>query len=92
MTPGGLAQLQTFSRPVSGTTQFRQSITDTMRNAVQDLQTQVAGWQSNRINQLTIPLAIVITSIIILIRMVFTFTGLFSNIAARRAAKIKANQ
>lgn len=129
MTPGGLAQLQTFSRQVSGTTQFTQSITDSMRNAVQDLQAQVAGWQSNRINQLTIvtiiflpitfltgyfgmnfnwlddqlnslgsylfwgltiPLAIVITSIIILIRKGFTFTGLFSNIAARRAAKIKA--
>lgn len=54
MTPGGIAQLQTFASQVDGTAQFIQTITDSMRNAVQDLQAQVAGWQGNRINQLTI--------------------------------------
>ena len=54
MTPGGIAQLQTFANQVDGTAQFIQTITDSMRNAVQDLQAQVAGWQGNRINQLTI--------------------------------------
>jgi Mg2+ and Co2+ transporter CorA len=54
MTPGGIAQLQTFANQVDGTAQFIQTITDSMRNALQDLQAQVAGWQGNRINQLTI--------------------------------------
>ena len=54
MTPGGIAQLQTFASQVDGTAQFIQTITESMRNAVQDLQAQVAGWQGNRINQLTI--------------------------------------
>lgn len=54
MTPGGIAQLQTFASQVDGTSQFIKTITDSMRNAVQDLQAQVAGWQGNRINQLTI--------------------------------------
>lgn len=54
MTPGGITQLQAFASQVDGTAQFIQSITDSMRSAVQDLQAQVAGWQSNRINQLTI--------------------------------------
>ena len=54
MTPGGIAQLQTFASQLDGTAQFIQTITDSMRNAVQDLQAQVAGWQGNRINQLTI--------------------------------------
>lgn len=54
MTPGGIAQLQTFANQVDGTAQFIQTITESMRNAVQDLQAQVAGWQGNRINQLTI--------------------------------------
>jgi Mg2+ and Co2+ transporter CorA len=54
MTPGGIAQIQTFANQVDGTAQFIQSITESMRNAVQDLQAQVAGWQGNRINQLTI--------------------------------------
>lgn len=129
MTPGGLAQLQTFASQVGGTARFIQSITDSMRNAIQDLQAQVAGWQSNRINQLTIvtiiflpitfltgyfgmnfnwlddqlnsmgtflflgvavPLLIVVSSIAVLIRQGFTFTGLFSNIAKRKAARSKA--
>lgn len=129
MTPGGIAQLQTFASQVSGTSRFTQSITDSMRNAVQDLQAQVAGWQSNRINQLTIvtiiflpitfltgyfgmnfnwlddqlnsmvsylfwglavPLLIVVTSIAVLIRKGFTFTGLFSKIANRKADRVKA--
>jgi len=54
MTPGGITQLQAFASQVDGTAQFIQSITDSMRNAVQDLQAQVSGWQGNRINQLTI--------------------------------------
>ena len=54
MTPRGIAQLQTFASQVDGTAQFIQTITESMRNAVQDLQAQVAGWQGNRINQLTI--------------------------------------
>lgn len=54
MTPAGIAQLQTFANQVDGTAQFIQTITESMRNAVQDLQAQVAGWQGNRINQLTI--------------------------------------
>jgi Mg2+ and Co2+ transporter CorA len=54
MTQDGVAQLQTFSNQIDMTAQFIQSITESMRNAVQDLQAQVAGWQSNRINQLTI--------------------------------------
>jgi Mg2+ and Co2+ transporter CorA len=128
MTPGGIAQLQTFASQVNGTSRFIQSITDSMRNAVQDLQAQVAGWQSNRINQLTIvtiiflpitfltgyfgmnfnwlddqlnsmgsylflglavPLLIVVTSIAVLIRKGFTFTGLFSKIANRKAGKAR---
>jgi Mg2+ and Co2+ transporter CorA len=125
MTPGGVAQLQTFANQVNGTSRFIDSITDSMRNALQDLQAQVSGWQGNRINQLTIvtiiflpitfltgyfgmnfnwlddqlnsmgsyllwgvvmPLVIVFVSIAILIRKGFTFTGLFSNAAKRRAA------
>jgi Mg2+ and Co2+ transporter CorA len=128
MTPGGIAQLQTFASQVSGTSRFTQSITDSMRNAVQDLQAQVAGWQSNRINQLTIvtiiflpitfltgyfgmnfnwlddqlnsmasylfwglavPLLIVVSSIAVLIRKGFTFTGLFSKLANRKADRVK---
>jgi Mg2+ and Co2+ transporter CorA len=54
MTPGGVAQLQTFASQIDGTAQFIQTITASMRDAVQDLQAQVAGWQGNRINQLTI--------------------------------------
>ena len=54
MTPGGIAQLQTFASQVGGTAQFIQTITESMRNALQDLQAQVSGWQGNRINQLTI--------------------------------------
>ena len=54
MTPNGVTQLQTFSTQLDATAQFIQSVTDSMRNAVQDLQAQVAGWQGNRINQLTI--------------------------------------
>ena len=54
MTPGGITQLQTFASQVDGTAQFIQTINESMRNAVQDLQAQVAGWQGNRINQLTI--------------------------------------
>jgi Mg2+ and Co2+ transporter CorA len=54
MTPGGVAQLQAFSTQVSGTVRLIEYITGSMRNTVQDLQAQVAGWQGNRINQLTI--------------------------------------
>lgn len=54
MTPGGVAQLEAFAAQLTGTSQFIQSITDSIRNAVQDLQAQVSGWQGNRINQLTI--------------------------------------
>jgi Mg2+ and Co2+ transporter CorA len=128
MTPGGVAQLQTFANQVDGTSRFIDSITDSMRNAVQDLQAQVAGWQGNRINQLTIvtiiflpitfltgyfgmnfnwlddqlnsmasylvwgvavPLLIVVTSIAVLIRKGFTFTGLFSKIVKRKADRVK---
>lgn len=128
MTPGGVAQLQTFANQVDGTSRFIDSITDSMRNAVQDLQAQVAGWQGNRINQLTIvtiiflpitfltgyfgmnfnwlddqlnsmasylfwgvavPLLIVVTSIAVLIRKGFTFTGLFSKIVKRKEDRVK---
>ncbi len=54
MTPGGVAQLQAFSTQVNSTSQLIEYITGSIRNAVQDLQAQVAGWQGNRINQLTI--------------------------------------
>lgn len=54
MTPVGVAQLQAFSTHVNSTSQLIEYITNSIRNAVQDLQAQVAGWQGNRINQLTI--------------------------------------
>jgi Mg2+ and Co2+ transporter CorA len=54
MTPGGVAQLQAFSTQVNGTVRLIEYITSAMRDTVQDLQAQVAGWQGNRINQLTI--------------------------------------
>jgi len=54
MTSGGIEQLKSFASQVHGTTDLISSITDSMRSALQDLQAQVAGWQGNRINQLTI--------------------------------------
>jgi Mg2+ and Co2+ transporter CorA len=54
MSPGGVAQLQAFATQVDSTEKLITYITDSLRNAVQDLQGQVSGWQSNRINQLTI--------------------------------------
>ena len=54
MSPGGVSQLQSFATQVDGTEKLITYITDSLRNAVQDLQGQVSGWQSNRINQLTI--------------------------------------
>lgn len=123
MTPGGITQLQTFSAQIGGTARLIQSTTESMRNATQDLQAQVAGWQGNRINQLTIvtiiflpisfltgyfgmnfnwlddqlnsmgsylfwgillPAMIVISSIGILVRKGFTFTGLFNKLTKRQ--------
>lgn len=54
MSPGGVAQLQAFATQVGSTAQLIEYTTGSLRNAVQDLQAQVAGWQGNRINQLTI--------------------------------------
>jgi Mg2+ and Co2+ transporter CorA len=54
MSPGGVAQLQAFATQVRGTAQLIEYINGLLRNAVQDLQAQVAGWQGNQINQLTI--------------------------------------
>jgi hypothetical protein len=54
MSPGGVAQLQAFATQVKSTAHIIAYITDALRNAVQDLQAQVSGWQGNRINQLTI--------------------------------------
>lgn len=54
MTPGGVAQLQAFATQVRSTAQLIGYTSGAIRNAVQDLQAQVSGWQGNRINQLTI--------------------------------------
>ena len=54
MTPGGVAQLQAFATQVRGTAHLIEYTASAIRNAVQDLQAQVSGWQGNRINQLTI--------------------------------------
>ena len=54
MTPGGVTQLQAFATQVGSSEKLISYTTDSLRNAVQDLQGQVSGWQGNRINQLTI--------------------------------------
>jgi Mg2+ and Co2+ transporter CorA len=54
LSTGGVAQLQAFATQVNSTEKLIAYTADSLRNAVQDLQGQVSGWQGNRINQLTI--------------------------------------
>ncbi len=54
MTPAGARELEAFQIMCAGTTLTLTNLLDAYRNANQDLQSQISGWQSNRINQLTI--------------------------------------
>jgi len=54
MSPQGIAQLQAFASMADSTASILKTLGDAFRNATTDLQAQVSGWQSNRINQLTI--------------------------------------
>lgn len=50
----GIAELQNFASQTASTEALVTNLADAIRNAVQDLQGQVANWQGNRINQLTV--------------------------------------
>lgn len=50
----GVAELQSFASLARATESIVLNIADSIRNTVQDLQGQVASWQGNRINQLTV--------------------------------------
>ena len=54
MSPQGIAQLQAFASMADSTASILKTLGESFRNATTDLQAQVSGWQSNRINQLTI--------------------------------------
>ena len=54
MSPQGVTQLQAFASMADSTASILKSLGEAFRNATTDLQAQVSGWQSNRINQLTI--------------------------------------
>jgi Mg2+ and Co2+ transporter CorA len=54
LDPAGVAELQTFASLARATESMVLNIADSIRNTVQDLQGQVASWQGNRINQLTV--------------------------------------
>ncbi len=50
----GVTELQNFSNVVGNTGGMLQSLIDSLRNTVQDIQGQVSNWQGQRINQLTV--------------------------------------
>jgi len=50
----GMSQMQQFLTAVQGTNGLIDNLVDAVRNATQDIQTQISTWQGNRINVLTI--------------------------------------
>lgn len=52
--PSGIKELQNFASLAGSTQSMTLNVVDAIRSAAQDLQGQVATWQGNRINQLTV--------------------------------------
>jgi Mg2+ and Co2+ transporter CorA len=54
MEASGVKELQNFATLAGSTQSMMMNVVDAIRSAAQDLQGQVATWQGNRINQLTV--------------------------------------